>query len=228
MAHKTEEKEIIEILKGGDKLIFKNIDLLIQDYKERTGRKVNTGCPSCVRVVILTLKSIHKMVNFKFKRSAASYKNKKGDKTTISNSTMSNEKALEFLKTDPKRIVLFSVYPSNWKKMIKGDVETPAQKEISIAVEAEALALEESKKQGGGQGVQETEEDKAARLLIEAAEDEAKDLNKSSQGSSEGSQEGSKAKEADLMKMSLSDLRKAYPKVKATSIRAFVDKVLAL
>ena len=82
------------------------------------------------------------MTQFKFKRHAASYKNAKGDKTTISNATMSDEKAVEFLATNPERIRLFSDYPSNWETLIVDGVksETKAQKEKRLAKEAELVA----------------------------------------------------------------------------------------
>ncbi len=108
---------IIEILQGSKKEILANIDLLAEEYLKIKGKKLNKGCPACVIEMVLTLKNFYKMAQFKFKRHAASYKNKKGDKTTISNSTMTDEKAIAFLKTDPKRIELFSDYPSNWKKL---------------------------------------------------------------------------------------------------------------
>ena len=104
---KLSDEEIINILKGTDKEIIKNIDILAKLYLEHKGRKLNKGCSSCITEMLLTLKNIYQMVQFKFKRHAASYKNKKGDTTTISNSTMTDEKALKFLKTNPKRIDLF-------------------------------------------------------------------------------------------------------------------------
>ena len=76
------------------------------------------------------------MTNFEFKRERAQYKNKKGDKVTISNNTMTDERAIEFLKTNPKRIELFSKFPKGWKKMIKGEGETAEQTEARLAAEA--------------------------------------------------------------------------------------------
>ena len=43
------------------------------------------------------------MSKFKFKSPYAQYKNKKGDKYTISNSTMTDEKAIEFLSTKKRK-----------------------------------------------------------------------------------------------------------------------------
>lgn len=243
----TEDEKVIEILKGNDKLIFKNIDLLAKIYSDKLEKKVNRTCPSCVRVMILTLKNFYKMVNFRFKRPAASYKNAKGDKTTISNSTMTDEKALIFLKTNPERIKLFSEFPSNWRKLIKGEIETEEQKEARIAGEAEAIEAAKQAAEAANAGLTEEETveeivskdnpseeelkavdedgyktegsiEEEARLAAEAATAEAVEV---AVGSSKVSKE-------ELLKMNLSDLREKYPEVKATSIVAFVDKVLAL
>lgn len=131
---------ILSILEGTNKVIIANIDLLANDYFEKTGRKLNKGCSSCVIEMVLTLKHFYNMAQFEFKRTAASYKNEKGDKVTISNSTMTDEKALKFLKTNPKRIELFSKYPKNWKKLIDGKIETEKERSNRIAIEAEAEA----------------------------------------------------------------------------------------
>lgn len=139
------EKTIIEVLNGTKKDIIDNIQLLADDFKVKTGRTLNSGCSACVNEMVLTLKNIYQMTQFRFKRNAASYKDKKGDKTTISNSTMTDEKAIAFLKTDPERIGLFSEYPSNWKDLIKGAEETEEAKGKRLAIEAEMKAAEEAK-----------------------------------------------------------------------------------
>lgn len=142
-----EKKTIIEILEGTKKDILNNIDLLAKDYQKKTGKILNKGCPACINEMLLTLKNQYKMTQFKFKRHAASYKNKKGDKTTISNSTMTDEKAVDFLRTNPERIKLFSEYPSSWETLLIEGVssETDAEMEIRIAAEAEAKAVAEAK-----------------------------------------------------------------------------------
>lgn len=144
----NQEKSILEIIEGTQKEILSNIDLLAKDYLEKTGKKLNKGCPACVIEMLLTLKNQYKMTKFKFKRHAASYKNKKGDKTTISNSTMTDEKAIEFLKTNPERIKLFSEFPKDWEILIitGAKVETPEEKANRIAIEAELKAKEDAEK----------------------------------------------------------------------------------
>ena len=60
---------------------------------------------------------------------------------------MTDEKAVEFLRTNPERIKLFSEYPSNWETLLIEGVssETDAEIEIRIAAEAEAKAVAEAK-----------------------------------------------------------------------------------
>jgi len=175
---------IPEILDGTDRTIIANIDLLAKIYLEKTGRKVCRSCPSDVQFMILSLKDIYKMTQFRFKRHAAMYKDRKGDKATISNATMTDEKAVKFLQTNPERIRLFAEYPSNWETMLfsNGHEETEANKELRLAAEAEAKVVANS------------------------------DL---------------KPSRDELEKMSLKELRAMFPKVKATSIKAFLDKVFA-
>ena len=157
------------------------------------------------------------MTNFKFKRPAAQYKNKKGDRVTISNSTMTDEKAIAFLKTKPSRIELFSEYPSNWKEMLKKDYkpETEEAKKKRIAVEAEA----EAKKKADEEAEAKAKAEAKAEARIPADEvspEKAKVLEVESQ------------KEDALLRMSLKDLRAKYPDIKAISGKDFVEKVLAL
>lgn len=191
------DMSIIEVLNGTKKDIKANIDLLAKDYLKKTGRKVCRTCPSDIQYMILSLKNYYKMTQFKFKKPFGMYKNKKGDKTIISNATMTDGKAIEFLKTNPKRIELFSEYPSNWKKLIEGKAETEDEKAERLAAEAE----------------------------LQAKKDSESDKEKPEGEKPEG--ENLKPSRENLMKMSLKDLREKYPEIKATSIKDFVDKVLA-
>jgi len=146
---------MLEILNAPKQVIKANLKLLAQDYKEKTGRVVCLSCPSDIQFMISSLKQIYKMTNFEFKKNAAQYKNKKGDKTTISNNTMTDEKAIEFLKTNPERIGLFSKFPENWKELIQGEQLTEEQKQAKEAEEAAeieaAKALKNAKAEGSGQ-----------------------------------------------------------------------------
>ena len=216
-------KSIIDILESTNKEITANLDLLAEDYLEKTGKKVCRSCPSDMQLMILELKNIYNMTQFRFQKPSVQYKNKKGDKTTISNSTMTDKKAIEFLKTNPERIRLFSEYPSNWEELLKGGKpESAKAKKARLAAEAEAEAVQaekarlaaeaEANKKGSGNET-ETEAEKEARLLDEE-EAEAIAAEKEALGK-------------ELSKQSLADLRKTYPEIKATSIKDFVDKVLA-
>jgi len=200
-------KSIPEILEGSKKEIQSNIGLLAKDYLEKTGRKVCRTCPSDLNYMILTLKNLYKMTQFKFKRHAAQYKNKKGDRTTLSNSNMTDEKAIEFLNTNPERIRLFSDYPSNWETLILDglDSETEAEKEKRLAAEAEVAAAMDLNDEVPA------EETEAEKEMKQAEKD---------------AEEALKPKKEDLLKMSLKDLRAKYPNIKATSIKDFVQKVI--
>lgn len=43
-----------------------------------------------------------------------------GKHRNISNHSMTDEKAIAFLKANPNRIVMFSQFPDNWKELISG------------------------------------------------------------------------------------------------------------
>lgn len=205
--------DIKKILNSSDDVVSKNIEILSELYYKNTGRKLNKSCPSCVREMILTLKSVYNMSSFKFKKPNVQYKNKRGDKKTISNSTMTDEGAVEFLKTNTERIGLFSEYPSNWKKLISGEQETEEEKEKRLAIEAEIAESKKKKEGSDSKEKQETEEEKSEEKVdgLEVVDsEEVKPL------------------KDDLMKKSLKELRSLYPDVKATSIEDFVNKVLGL
>jgi len=184
----NKQMSVLEILNGTKKDIVNNIDLLAKIYTEKTGRKVCRTCPSDVNYMLLSLKNIFKMTQFKFKRHAASYKIKKGDKSAISNATLTDEKAIAFLCEDPERIRLFSVFPSNWERLLINGIDT------------------------------ETEKEKENRLIAEAEAAAAAEMNEINEP---------KKKAEDLMKMQLKDLRTIYPEISASSIKSFVEKIVA-
>lgn len=233
---------IVEILSGSKRVIKENFKILAHDYREKTGREVCGSCPSDIQFMLLTLKNIYHMTQFKFKRPVAMYKNKKGDKKTISNATMTDARAIEFLKTKPKRIELFSEYPSNWKKLIKGEAETAEEKTKRLAAEAEVQTAADAKdkkeepgkveKEVNEPGV-ETEAEKAARLLEEGkAEETGGEAGAVAAATAAAETAATEAVETEaekkerLLKMKLADLRKLYPEIKATSTGDFVEKVM--
>lgn len=196
---------ILEILNSDNKTIKKNIDLLAADYKEKTNRVVCTSCPSDIDYMISSLKIIYKMKNFEFKRERAHYKLRKGDRTTISNDNLTDEKAIEFLKANPKNIVLFSKYPPNWEDLL-GEEKKPAKKAKAVK-KAEDIEVIESVDIAEG-GVPESTDDCCE-------DDEA-----------EPCEECKEKKRQELEKLSLPEMREAYPEIKATSRKSFIDKVI--
>lgn len=232
---------MLKILSGSKETIKANLKLLANDYQEKTGRKVCLTCPSDIAYMILSLKHFYKMRNFEFSRQSAQYKNKKGDKTTISNGTMTDESAIEFLRTNPERIKLFSKYPEGWKELLKKGKMTDEQVEERLAAQAEIEAAKEAKealkvvnKKEDSEDVSEEDlknievnepetvspEEEAMKASEKAAEDAANAaINEAERSSGNSNEEG-------LMNMKLSELRELYPEVKATSVKSFVSKVL--
>lgn len=58
------------------------------------------------------------ITDFELKGLNPYYRLTKGKAGTISNSQMTNELALDFLRIDPTRIRLFSKYPENWRELV--------------------------------------------------------------------------------------------------------------
>lgn len=107
-----------EILELPNHLMLKHIDALAQDYLETTGRHVCRSCGGDIKFMISVLKNKYKMTNFKLIKPFVIYKLQKGSPKTISNDTMTDELAIEFLQIDPARIAVFSQYPENWEELI--------------------------------------------------------------------------------------------------------------
>lgn len=238
---------IPEILNGTRADLKANIDVLAKDYFEKTGRVVCRSCPSDLNYMILSLKYIYKMTKFKFKRSVARYKNKPTDKEAIYQGNLTDEKAIEFLKTNPERIHLFASYPENWETLIIEEHvdETEAEVEARLAAEAEIEAAN-----GGGEDLVD-EAAKAEKEAAEAAEaaiaEGSKDVyEKTAESLTEANKEKVAEKVAEgnvseltdeekvllpaeeLMKLKLAELRRLFPEVKDNSIKGFVEEVVAL
>ena len=175
----------------------KDLNTMYLGYKEITGRVVCLSCKGEVANMILTLKNYFKMTNFKFKSPLAQYKNKKGDTSTISNSNMNDEKAIEFLRTRPERIELFVEYPENWKELLSNEVPF-----------------------GVGNDVKKIDVVEPEEIKGDCDED------------CDECDECKEKKKKELESFSLPELREKYPfdefGVKATSKKAFIDKLLSL
>jgi len=248
---KKQSLSIIEILEGTKQDILKNIELLASDYLEKTGRRVCRSCPSDINYMILSLKNIYRMTQFKFKRHAAQYKNAKGDRTTISNGNLTDEKAIEFLRTNPARISLFAVYPSNWETiLIDGvDKETPKEKMNRLAIEAELQAAADKSEKLAGITSPEAAAGTSEKTLTEAGTQTEGNIDETEEGKEEAGTEagtltaeeeaeiagelaaanatGTSEDVQDLSTLSLKELRAKYPEIKATSIKDFIDKIKA-
>lgn len=135
--------KIIEILNSGQKTILDNINLLASDYKDVFNKEVCRTCPSSIKLMILELKNHYNMTQFKLKRAIAHYRVKKGENKVIHNNNMSDELAIEFLRVDKERIILFDKYPSNWENLVDGEEETEEQKSARLEAEAEKEAADE-------------------------------------------------------------------------------------
>lgn len=204
--------------------------------------------------------------NFRFKKPNVQYKNKKGATSTISNNVMTDELALEFLKTNPSRIILFSEYPKDWRKLIEAPEETAKEKadrlkvdqkaadkikdDNKIKAEAKAKSKAKAKKRTNAKPKAGAEKKKADKIKAEAKASEEDNKSQSSEEevdstleadaikeaqsvSSEASGDQSKEEkaddkptEADLNKLTLPELRTAYPGFKSTSHKGYVEKVL--
>ena len=111
---------IKEILESPKAVIKQHIHQLADDYKRLTNYRHNP-CLSCsdeVNNMLIFLKQSYMATQFEFKLPKVIYKIKQGDGRTISNDKMTDELAIDFLKTKPSRIELFSKYPEDWKLLI--------------------------------------------------------------------------------------------------------------
>jgi hypothetical protein len=125
---KMETKEILQL---PTRELKKHIQQLATDYKERTGKQPCLSCSDEIKNMLNYLKQIYMKSQFQFKAPSVMYKVQKGSGKTISNDTMTDELAIEFLKVKPSRIDLFSKYPDNYKELIGEDIVEEIVKETS-------------------------------------------------------------------------------------------------
>jgi len=85
------------------------------------------------------------MSNFRFKK-AAIYKLDGKANGNISNTNMTDAKAILFLTSNPARIKMFSKYPDNWKELIAGDIEVVEPVQVEGTSKTSAEVNEEGKK----------------------------------------------------------------------------------
>lgn len=236
--------KIIEVIKAGDKEVLKNFDFLADEFKRKTGRNVVKGCRASVRFMVLTLNYFTTMSEFKFngRNVHYKYKNELGVQVRIKADGLTDEEALKFLKQKPERISLFSEYPKDWKELIKGDIETEAERIQRLEVEAEAVEVAKAKAEAVNsktnqsekveKQIEEAENEQSDSVnsvvedIVAAAEAEAIKAAEEATASA-GSDNNSLPSKEVLLSMSLTDLRAKWPTVKATSVKTFVEKLLA-
>ncbi len=143
----TEEaKYMIDLLSGSEATIRKNIDIVAAEYKKAFNKNLCKSCPASIALSLIQLKRHYMTCQFKFKRPIAQYKIKKGDKVTIHNGNITDEKAIEFLKARPSRIELFSEYPEDIEGILKfGSLEAYEAVKAEEESIAKAAAGDEDK-----------------------------------------------------------------------------------
>lgn len=227
---------IIDILDSNDTVIKANIKILADDYSEKLNKKACLTCPTGARVMISELKLFYKMSQFEFLQPKAQYKNTQTSKTTISNSTMSDEKAVAFIKAGikdkKKREKLFKTLPSNWKQMIEKGFDYESKDEKSKRLEVEAELKQVDSEEGEKKETSELLTIEKAREMFPGVEgDTVGEILKRLSGQwnkviGPGHETTKKNDDKkDVEKMSLTELREAYPEIKATSIKDFILKL---
>lgn len=112
----------------------KHIKTLADNYYELYQQRVCLSCGADVNNMINKLRKHYNMTNFELKKINGVYKLEKGGKITISNNTMSDALALEFLSIRKERIELFSKYPENWEELVDGKQEEVIVEEVDLDI----------------------------------------------------------------------------------------------
>ena len=200
----TEEaKYMIDLLNGSEAVIRKNIDIIAEEYKKAFNKNLCKSCPASIALSLIQLKRHYMTCQFKFKRPIAQYKIKKGDKATIHNGNITDEKAIEFLKVRSSRIELFSEYPKDIEIIVKfGSLEAyeAAKAEEEAIAKAAAEAAAEAAK-AGDEGKSDT--------VLESVKELADIIN-----------------EESLSMLSMDELRNRYPDIHTRSKDDFIQMVL--
>lgn len=89
------------------------------------------ACTSCKKKKEIVAESAIQIVNsqFKLRDNVGLQQISFGSGLFISNSNVSDELAVQFLKENPNRISLFDVYPNDWKNMLEEIVVEKNKKE---------------------------------------------------------------------------------------------------
>ena len=110
---------VSEIMQQSQSVQIKNIGVLAAEYKRLTGRTVCRTCGGDVSFMLRYLKNLKVMTKFEFKNHLAIYRMEKGSSERVSQNTLTDEKAIEYLSINPERISLFKSYPENWINLLQ-------------------------------------------------------------------------------------------------------------
>ena len=131
--------ELSKIL-SNEASIRENFKELAKIYAQQTGKKVNFSCPSCVNLVVLTLKRKYMISgNFLINPPQAIFRTNSG-KQVKNGST--DEVHLQFLRENPEREIRYSKLPADWKERIKLTAE---KAEVKDAAVAEKMAVDSAR-----------------------------------------------------------------------------------
>ncbi|MEM9076296.1 MAG: hypothetical protein AAGC43_04615 [Bacteroidota bacterium] len=192
-----------------------HLDELSDEYFKLTGRKVCKSCESDLQNMLNTLKSNYMESNFQLKSATVIYKIKKGEAETITNGSMTDEKALKFLSVDKSRAKVFSKLPENWEELVDNleeGVSTPPPTSPEPPADPNSIQVSDPAQVTLEGAIEEVSEEDDC-----SCDDDTKDPCPD-------------CLKAQLMEMGFNDLRAAYPDVKqdkGSSKEAFVDKVIA-
>lgn len=199
-----DKRELILSAIANEVTIRQNIELIASTYKELFKKDLCRSCPAEMQLAIMKLRQHYKVLEFHLKRPIAQYKIRQSDRFTISNSNLTNELAIAFIKERRDRIELFDVYPENWEELVEMEGKTEQEREVYMAAKAEMKALGDSKKNEEQEEVQESED-------IEAKEEQ---------------EEAQKLDIKALKLLKLSELRRRYPLIKARAKDEFIKELL--
>lgn len=119
-----------------------NLTTLVRFYTEELGREVCISCRGSFEEMINTLKKHLDMTNFEI-RGNKYFRLSKEDNRVINNNVMTDELALDFLRIDPKRIDLFSKFPTEWESLLDNKEEAEEEvEEVKEEVEEAKPSLE--------------------------------------------------------------------------------------
>lgn len=89
------------------------------------------------------------MSKFEFSNPVAIYRVRKGSPERISQSNLTDDKAIEYLSINPERISLFKTYPDNWQELADVPAEDAPEEECNDCLrdKLNKLKMSEIKKQ---------------------------------------------------------------------------------